>query len=227
MNGLLLRWHKFDWPNQIWIALDLALSFCATLFWTFFTQINLRLHGVHQIGRGLKVTGRLHLFTRRTNSIQLGHSISITSRFRTNPVGLTTSASVFDTIMGGQIIIGDGCGMSAVVLSSRSSIHIGAYTKLGGNVRIFDHDYHSLTSSHRRNLVVDRHHVATKPVIIEEDVFIGTNAIILKGTLLGARSIVGAGAVVAGLSVPPDSVVYGNPARFRPQSSPAKRSTSP
>jgi maltose O-acetyltransferase len=51
-------------------------------------------------------------------------------------------------------------------------------------------------------------------VIIGDDVFVGTNAMILKGTTIGARSIIGAGAVVAGLDVPPDSVVVGNPARI-------------
>jgi maltose O-acetyltransferase len=48
--------------------------------------------------------------------------------------------------------------------------------------------------------------------VIEDDVWIGANAIILKGVTIGARSIVGAGAVVS-RDVPPDCVVAGNPAR--------------
>ena len=59
----------------------------------------------------------------------------------------------------------------------------------------------------------DRRHIRSKPVVIEDDCFIGTNAIILKGTHLGARSIVAAGSVVAGLDVPADSMVKGNPAQ--------------
>ena len=50
-------------------------------------------------------------------------------------------------------------------------------------------------------------------VIIGNDVFIGTNAIILKGTHIGDRSVVAAGSVVFGLEVPPDSIVKGNPAK--------------
>ena len=50
-------------------------------------------------------------------------------------------------------------------------------------------------------------------MIIGNDVFIGTNAIILKGTHIGDRSVVAAGSVVFGLEVPPDSIVKGNPAK--------------
>ena len=60
----------------------------------------------------------------------------------------------------------------------------------------------------------DRMHIKTAPIIIEDDVFVGTNAIILKGTKIGARSIVAAGSVVFGLQIPPDSLVKGNPAQI-------------
>jgi acetyltransferase-like isoleucine patch superfamily enzyme len=50
------------------------------------------------------------------------------------------------------------------------------------------------------------------PVVIENNVQIGRHCVILKGVTIGARSIVGAGSVLRS-SVPPDSVVVGNPAR--------------
>jgi acetyltransferase-like isoleucine patch superfamily enzyme len=49
-------------------------------------------------------------------------------------------------------------------------------------------------------------------VEIGDDVFIGTNALILKGVTVGNGAVVGAGAVVV-VDVPPDAVVGGNPAR--------------
>ena len=82
---------------------------------------------------------------------------------------------------------------------------------VGGNVRIFDHDFHALEWESRR-AVENREAIRTKPVVIEDDVFIGTNVIILKGTHIGARSIVAAGSVVFGLDIPADSLVKGNPA---------------
>lgn len=49
-------------------------------------------------------------------------------------------------------------------------------------------------------------------IVIEDDVWIGTHAVILDGVTIGTGSVVGAGAVVT-RSVPPFSVVTGVPAR--------------
>lgn len=52
-----------------------------------------------------------------------------------------------------------------------------------------------------------------KPVIIEDNVWIGTRVIILSGVRVGCNSVIGAGAVVT-KDVPPNCVVAGNPARI-------------
>ncbi len=53
----------------------------------------------------------------------------------------------------------------------------------------------------------------TKPVTIEDDVWIGTRVIILPGLTIGRGSILGAGTVVT-KDIPPFSVVVGNPGRI-------------
>lgn len=84
---------------------------------------------------------------------------------------------------------------------------------LGGNVRIFDHDFHPLEAEARRQSTREQaHHIRTAPVEIGDDVFIGTNAIVLKGVRIGDRSIVAAGAVVFKGEYPPDCLLAGNPA---------------
>ena len=52
----------------------------------------------------------------------------------------------------------------------------------------------------------------SKPVIVEDNCFIGHQAIVLMGVKVGAGSIVGAGAVVT-KDVHPGTVVAGNPAK--------------
>jgi acetyltransferase-like isoleucine patch superfamily enzyme len=59
---------------------------------------------------------------------------------------------------------------------------------------------------------VKEHLVKTAPVIIEDDVWLGTNAVVLPGVRVGRGAIVGAGAVVT-RDVPPFTVVAGVPAR--------------
>lgn len=49
-------------------------------------------------------------------------------------------------------------------------------------------------------------------VVIEDDVWVGTRAIILAGVIVGRGAVVAAGAVVT-KSVPPYAIVGGNPAK--------------
>ncbi len=162
-------------------------------------------------GKQVRFQGKTIIRTRHPGEIVLGDGVVFNAQHSTNLVGLT-GPTILDTLGGGRIAVGDGSGFSSVVMTSRSSITIGSHVKVGGNVRIFDHDYHSLEAEYRRT-AEDRNHIRTKPVVIEDDCFIGTNAMILKGTHLGPRTIVAAGSVVFGLDVPPDSMVKGNPAR--------------
>jgi acetyltransferase-like isoleucine patch superfamily enzyme len=129
-----------------------------------------------------------------------------------NMVGLTTPI-LLESIGEGTITIGNHSGVSSVVISARSRVQIGKFVKLGGNVRIYDHDYHSLNAKVRRDPARDGKECRTAPVIIGDDVFIGTNSIVLKGVTIGERSVVGAGSVVV-CDVPSDEIWAGNPAKF-------------
>lgn len=53
----------------------------------------------------------------------------------------------------------------------------------------------------------------SKPIVIEDGVWIGIGATVLQGVTIGKNSIVGANSVVT-RDVPPNTVVAGNPAKF-------------
>lgn len=207
---LKTKWAKFDWPNQLWMIRDLLADRLSAVIGSGLARMQLKAHGVKKVGTGLKVKGRVHIFTRRSSSIEIGDNVTIVSRFRSNPVGIMNPC-VLDTLMGGKIRIGNHVGMSGVILASRSSITIGDFTRLGGNVRIFDHNYHSLNPENRRNGRLDSQDVRTAPVVIGSDVFVGTNAMILKGATIGDRAIIAAGSVVT-TDIPADEIWGGNPA---------------
>jgi acetyltransferase-like isoleucine patch superfamily enzyme len=177
---------------------------------TIYTRIQLSLIKC-PYGKNLKVCGKTYFRTNSLNTIKLGSNIHIISRFLSNTVGLT-NPTVIECIGKGSIYIGDNTGMSSVIISSMNKITIGKNVKIGGNSRIFDHDFHSLNENYRRNDKLDFFNVRSSPVIIEDDVFIGTNVIILKGVHIGARSIISAGSVVNLKEIPPDSILIGNPA---------------
>jgi acetyltransferase-like isoleucine patch superfamily enzyme len=163
-------------------------------------------------GRGLTADGRVVVQVRRRGSITIGNNVVIRSRLRSNLVGLT-GPTILQCIRDGRIRIGDNTGCSSTVFSSRKSIEVGRHVKIGGNVRIYDHDYHAVDYLARRDLQQDTLQCKSAPVVIGDDVFIGANSIILKGVTIGDRSIVGAGSVVSLKEIPPDSLVAGNPAR--------------
>jgi acetyltransferase-like isoleucine patch superfamily enzyme len=121
----------------------------------------------------------------------------------------------------GTCKVGDFTLLNGAMIMAEERIEIGSYCLISWNVGIADSDFHPLEAAARR---VDamalapflpdrppRPEIKTKPVIIEDDVWIGMGAVILKGVRIGKGSVVAAGSVVT-KSVPPNSIVAGNPA---------------
>ena len=125
---------------------------------------------------------------------------------------------------GGILVVGD---YSTIRYDSEidvvSSVTIGRNCIISNNVIVSDNNSHPTSPEKRRIMcesgheseLWDRIHSKSKPVIIEDNVWIGRRVMINKGVRIGEGSIIAAGAVVT-KSVPPYSVVYGNPARHKP-----------
>lgn len=91
------------------------------------------------------------------------------------------------------------------VLNCFSYIEIGKGTMISDDVRIQDSDNH--------NIVINGvEKESTKPIIIGDRVWIGKNALILKGVSIGNGAVVAAGSVVV-KDVPAKTLVAGNPAK--------------
>jgi acetyltransferase-like isoleucine patch superfamily enzyme len=120
----------------------------------------------------------------------------------------------------GRIEIGDYCYFTNAVLLCELSVRIGNYVVIGWNTTIADTDFHPLAPALRIADAIacsplaagrPRPPVAQRAVVIEDDVWIGPNATILKGVRIGAGSFIEPGALVT-RDVPPRSRVAGNPA---------------
>lgn len=116
-----------------------------------------------------------------------------------------------------SISIGNHVGMSQTTLFAlESDIIIGDHTLLGGGVKIYSSDFHSLDYNHRRDHTlggIDHQNRKSVAVTIGHDCLIGAGSIILKGVTIGDYSIIGAGSVVT-KSIPSGEIWAGNPARF-------------
>ncbi len=119
----------------------------------------------------------------------------------------------------GHISIGDRCYVGSSHLVCHSGIKIGDDVIISWGVTIVDHDSHSLDWGRRKNDVRDWQigrkdwsGVVIKPVVIQDKVWIGFGASVLKGVTVGEGAVIGAQAVVT-RDVAPYTVVAGNPAR--------------
>lgn len=87
-------------------------------------------------------------------------------------------------------------------------VEIGNHVNLAQNVTVTGLN-HVYEATHLR---IDEQGVETHLVTIEDDVWVGANAVILPGITIGKHSVIGAGSIVT-RNVPPYSVCIGNPAR--------------
>jgi acetyltransferase-like isoleucine patch superfamily enzyme len=119
-----------------------------------------------------------------------------------------------ELVVGDGTFIGHDCGFHVA-----GSVRIGKNCLIAQAVRFYDFDGHPLDAAKRRAHVPPAPE-EVRPVVVGDDVWIGTTAVVLKGVTIGDRSVVAAGAVVS-RDVPPDVVVAGNPARIVKHLAPA------
>ena len=107
----------------------------------------------------------------------------------------------------GDVIIGDHTrvGLHNTIIGP---VEIGSHVNLAQGITVSALNHNFSDASKR----IDEQGVSTTPVTIEDDVWIGANAVILPGVTIGEHCVVAAGAVVT-KDVPPHSLVAGVPAK--------------
>ena len=121
----------------------------------------------------------------------------------------------------GRCVVGDFTLLNGAIVMAEELVQIGSHCLISWGVGIADSDFHPLEPAQR---LIDAHALApffksrpprpklkTAPVKIGDNVWIGMNAVILKGVTIGENSVVAAGAVVT-KSIPANTIVAGNPA---------------
>jgi acetyltransferase-like isoleucine patch superfamily enzyme len=159
-------------------------------------------------GSDWKLYGLPILQIHRSSRVHIGARLTLRSTRRSNPLGPNHPCILSTREPGAVLTIGDDFGMTGGSIVCARHIAIGQRVSVGCNTIIADTDFHPLDPTARQ---ADYLAGASAPIVIEDDVFIGMNALILKGVRLGTGCVVGAGSVVT-RDVPPGAVVAGNPA---------------
>ena len=144
-----------------------------------------------------KICVRGHVIVRkRHGSITINDYTTLWPRVKLSCVGRSKEDPA-------KIQIGYRCS-----IGDRTEIHSGQNVSIGNAVIIawdcviMDRDYHSTFGGME----------AIRPLVIQDNVWIGCRSILLKGITVGQGAVIGAGSVVT-KNVPPYTLVAGNPAK--------------
>lgn len=142
------------------------------------------------------------------NSCVIGNNVIIQSLSRGYHAGMPFSSAILIDVKNSFVEIGDNTSIHGCYIHAQKGISIGAKCAIAAGVHIIDCNGHRLDS-------LDRNKERDKPenIVIGNNVWIGLNSIILKGSIIGDNCVVSAGSVVKGV-FPENSLISGNPAKI-------------
>jgi len=152
----------------------------------------------HKKGKGSLIRRRVRMDVMPFNNFALGKNSTIEDFS-------TINNGVGDVLIGNRTRIGLG---NTII----GPVTVGSDVMFAQNVVAsgLNHGYEDIT------LPIADQPVITIPIVIEDEVWVGANAVITAGVTVGKHSIVAAGCVVV-KNVPPFSIVGGNPGRILKQ----------
>lgn len=172
--------------------------------------------GGGKIGYHPRFCGSVSIQLDKDSKLSIGNNVIVAGGMFINPLGCQRGSCV-RVNKGAILTIGDNCGFSDVSIWAHSSITFGDNVTVGAGCIINDSNNHPLDYRERRKERECKNRdllpITHRPIVIEDDVFIGACCIISKGVSIGARSIIAAGSVVV-KNIPPDEMWGGNPAKF-------------
>jgi acetyltransferase-like isoleucine patch superfamily enzyme len=157
-------------------------------------KAQLSMRGKARVPLTVRLFGRIHF--RAGGYVEFGNGVIL--------VGTVTPIEIVSH-KGSHISIGDHTFINyGASITAHQKVSIGRHCLFGHHVRIVDKNEHGL----------EQRHVAPPPapVVIEDNVWIGSHTIILPGVSIGRNSAIGAGSVVT-RDVPANCLAAGNPAR--------------
>lgn len=195
-----LNYLRLDFNGELAHVIGIIFKKLYVIAWTLFMKIPL-IFICGTFGRNIKFRGFTRISRHPGSVIKIGEHCRFNSSSWFNYRGLNHSCILQTGTVGAKIVIGKHCGFSGNSIVSDAQVIIGDYTILGANASIGDRDGHSTI-----------YNTTPKAIIIGQHVWIGMNAIIMKGVTIGDNAIVAAGAIV-NKDVPANAIVAGIPAK--------------
>jgi acetyltransferase-like isoleucine patch superfamily enzyme len=187
-----------------------SLTSAYTILYSKFNLIQFHRIGVKS---NFQIKGKCKLVLSKGATIKIMNNVCLTSGLSST----ISNGSILEICVqpNAFLYIGENTGISSTSIHVWEKVHIGSDVNIGAGCLIIDTNFHSLDSNIRKTKEggMPGSSVKTAPVIIGNDVFIGSRTIICKGVSIGEKSIVAAGSVVV-KDIPANQIWGGNPAKF-------------
>jgi acetyltransferase-like isoleucine patch superfamily enzyme len=191
--GQLLRVRKKNFKEKYPEGSTLSFAiYVVDGIWNLFVA-RIYLRNCNSIGKMVSVNGKPVIGNLGT--INLANEVRIWSNI--NQAKLYTGKK-------GKLIVGKNSRLNGVHIDAQELVQIGENVRIAPYTLILDSDFHDV-----------RDHFAegtSKPIYIEDNVWIASRATILKGVRIGQGAVIAAGAVVT-KDIPPYSIAGGVPAK--------------
>jgi len=190
---------KYDSIGTIAFSIRYFFIIIRFIFWSLLKKIHLICINV-KFGKNNKFIGWSIISRYPKSQIIIGDNCVFNSAKNVNLIGVNRKCIISTQSREAILKIGNNCGFSGTTISAFKKVTIGNNIKFGANVLITDSDWHP----------DDFRSGEDKPVIIEDNVWLGINSVVLKGVRIGKNSLIGANSVVT-KNIPPNSIAAGNP----------------
>lgn len=175
------------------------------LFLLAYTNFYVLTHRTISIGENSIIHPSSYISATCRGGVEIGNNCGIGRRKNAHIIGHFFPTKIIAKGLNASVRIGNNTNLNGVYIASRKSIEIGSNCRIAAGVVILDYNGHIVKSSDR-TCGQDN----PKPIIIGNNVWIGTNSIILKGTSIGNNCVVSCGSVVKG-HYEKNSIIQGNP----------------
>lgn len=149
------------------------------------------------VGAGTRIFYRSNI----CGCVIIGKNSSIGRERKGYHAGMPFYTSILNDGRGSIVKIGDNCRINGAYIHAKEKIVIGDNCVIASGVNIIDSNGHQVNSPNR---TIGRDE--PRPIRIGNNVWIGLNAIILKGADIGDNCVIGAGCIVKGI-IPPNSLI--------------------
>lgn len=162
-----------------------------------------------KISKNADIIGRFIFTAIKGSRVTIDEGAKLSTSASSYHLGVFSPMKIVLSSASATLSIGQNTRIHASCIHAREKIEIGANCLIAGNCQIFDCSGHDLSFDDVENRINTTGE--TKPVIIEDNVWIGFGAIIMPGVRIGNGSVIAAGSVVT-KNIPPMSIAGGNPA---------------